>query len=615
MCGIAGVFSPDGVDATVVPAMLARLRHRGPDGVGAVAVERRGRPIFAAGTARLAIVDPANGQQPLWDPSGRVLVSLNGEVYNHRRLRQELAGRGVRFRTHADTEVLAALIAEVGLSSALEQACGMFAFAAWDRTEDRGWLVRDRMGVKPLYWRALPGGGLAWASEPRALHALPGLRWAENRAALQSVLLFESVLGPDAVWAEVSRLPPGHILDLGGPHLAAPRRWWLPPVPRPGRGGDLARWARSLDGALQVAVSQRLDADVPVGVVLSGGLDSTTVAAHAAAHRPIQTFSVAVDAPGFDEAPFARRAAAALRAEHREVRFGPEGLGAVVDAALGHLDEPLADSSLLPSWVLYQLVAEAGIKCVLSGDGADESFGGYPTVHAHRLAPFARPFAPAASALLHRLPRRGEGVSPDYMARRFFAALEGPWARRHMAWMGAWLPDELRAVAPEVYAPIDRWADEAEGADAVGRALYLDQRAYLTDGVLVKVDRASMAHGVEVRSPFLDHRIVSLAADMPTEMKVRGAETKRVLRAAAAGRVPPFVLERPKKGFGSPIGPWLRGPARGLLHGVEDAIADLVDPTLFRAVVDAHQRGEADHRRRLWSAIVVARWRGLRPAA
>jgi asparagine synthase (glutamine-hydrolysing) len=609
MCGIAGIFAPGGVDPAVVPAMLARLRHRGPDGVGVAQGERAGRCVFTAGTARLAIVDPSHGAQPLWDPSGRVLVSLNGELYNHRRLRQELAARGVRFRTQSDTEVFAALIAEVGLRSALDQACGMFALAVWERDPARGWLVRDRMGVKPLYWRALPEGGLAWASEPRALREVPGLRWAENPAALQSVLLYEAVLGPDAAWAEVHRLEAGHLLPLEDGARWRPACWWEPPVPRPGRGGDLARWARSLDGALQVAVSQRLDADVPVGVVLSGGLDSTTVAAHAAAHGPICTFSVAVDAPGFDEGPFARRAAAALRAEHREVRFGPEDLVETIDAVLSHMDEPLADSSLLPSWALYRLVAAAGYKCVLSGDGADESFGGYPTVHAHRLAPLLRPFAPAARAALKRLPRSGEGVSPDYLARRFFDSVGGPWAERHMAWMGAWLPEELGPVAPAVMAPIARWAAAADGTDAVGRALYLDQRAYLTECVLVKVDRASMAHGVEVRSPFLDHRVVTLAADMSSGMKVQGWETKRVLRAAASARVPDFVLQRPKKGFGSPIGPWLRGPARPLLAGLDDALSDLVAPERMRRTIQEHLSGAADHRRRLWSAVTVARWR------
>jgi len=272
------------------------------------------------------------------------------------------------------------------------------------------------------------------------------------------------------------------------------------------------------------------------------------------------------------------------------------------------MDEPLADSSLIATWRLFELVSEAGLKAVLSGDGADESFAGYPTYLAHRLAPLAAPFHGALGSLTARLPVGRAGVSPDYMARRFVAGLGLPWARRHQVWMGAWLPEEIGA-GEEIWSVVDAHAAAAQGTDAVSRALYLDQRMYLSDGVLVKVDRASMAHGVEVRSPFLDHSIVELAASMSRAMKLSGTHSKRVLKEVARELLPPEVVDRRKQGFGTPVGPWLAGPCQGLLDGLPEAMDDLVPGDTLRRTITEHKAGTADHRRRLWSALILARWR------
>lgn len=611
MCGIAGAFRPQGVEPAPVRAMVEALVHRGPDDGLVRHAGPDDRPYAVLGTRRLSIVDLEHGRQPLTDASGRFLVAMNGEIFNHRPLHKMLAAGGHAFQGHGDTEVLAALLASNpdALDRCLQQTHGQLAAAVVDTRQRRLVLVRDRMGQKPLYWTRLPDGTVVFASELKALAQHPGVQRRADRRALQAVLLWEYVPTPWSAWQGVHKLEPGTMLIVDESGLRVDR-WWTPPVPRGGRGGSLSRWAQSLRNGLQLATIQRLEADVEVGVLLSGGLDSSTVCAlaQARATRPLRSFSISVDAPGFDEGAHARRVAAVLGTEHRAARLGPEDLPRLLDAISAHMDEPLADSSLPATWRLMELVAEAGLKAVLSGDGADESFAGYPTYQAHRLAAAARPVGPALAPLVARLPVRHEGVSRDYMARRFLEGLDLPWARRHQVWMGAWLPQELD-LEPGIYDVLDAHAAAAEHTDAPSRAMYLDQRMYLSDGVLVKVDRASMAHGVEVRSPFLDHSIVELAADMSREMKLSRGESKRVLKVVARELLPAEVVDRPKKGFGTPVGPWLRGPARSLLDGLPEAVEDLVPPELLRRCIQEHLDGRADHRRRLWSALCVARWR------
>lgn len=606
MCGIAGLYRLGGVaDPKRAQAMVRSLAHRGPDDE---AMERWGQPPWVVlGARRLALVDPAGGQQPGRDATGRIRVFLNGEIYNHSALRAELRSNDVPIRTASDTEVVAHLVALQGIPSALSRLQGMFSLAILDVEAQQLTLVRDRMGVKPLYWRTLADGTLAWASELRALHGLGALQ--RRTEALQAFLLQEMIPTPWTPWQGVFKLEPGCFLQIDRQGMRQ-SRWWTPPVPRGPAPADLDRWASSLHGALQVAVKQRLQADYEVGLLLSGGLDSSAITALAQAQsdRPLRSFSISVDAPGFDEGPEARRVAASLGTQHQEARLGAEDLPRLLDAITEHMDEPLADSSLIATWRLMELVREAGLRCVLSGDGADESFAGYPTTLAHGLADLAAPFAGLLGPLTRRLPTRWEGVTPDYMARRFVDGLSHPWARRHAIWMGAWLPEELGA-AEAVWEQVDAHAQAAAGADPVSRCLYLDQRLYLADGVLVKMDRASMAHGIEVRSPFLDHSIVTLAADMPVQMKLLGRQRKRVLKRAMAGMLPTETLQRRKQGFGTPIGPWLRGPAKGLLRDLPEQVDDLIPGDRLRAVIAEHAAGVADHRRRLWSALILARWR------
>lgn len=614
MCGIAGVFHPHRTEPAVlrhVRAMTSALAHRGPDDHQLRALGGTD-PYAALGVQRLAIIDPAGNLQPVADPqTGRYHVVQNGEIYNYRRIRGELTGFDVSMRSEGDTEVIAALIARQGVDGALSRLVGQFAIAAVDVAERRLSLVRDRMGQKPLYYAVLPDGGIAFSSEIKGLLQHPEVRRDLDPVAIRQYLLWEYVPTPRSIYAGIRKLEPGMCLQLDPSGLRT-WRYWTPPVPRGPGEGSLKKWAQSLHGALQVATLHRMRADVPLGYLLSGGLDSTTVSTLAASRTEgaLRTFSVAVDSPGFDESEDARAVSAHLGTHHTEVHFGPADLPVILDEITASLCEPLADSSLLPTWKLMATVREAGISCVLSGDGADESFAGYPTYMAHLLARVAAPVRGLLGRAANRMPTTLEGVSRDYMARRFAQGLGLDWHRRHQLWMGAWLPEELGVRSDGLeFAEVDAHAQRAQAeADPVARAMYLDQRMYLSDGVLVKVDRASMAHGVEVRCPFLDHSVVELAADIPTQMKLKPRQTKIVLKQAMADEILPAALARKKKGFGAPVGPWLRGPATAMLDELPQQLAEWIPAATLTRAIDEHRQGRADHRRRLWSALVLARW-------
>ncbi len=608
MCAIVGVFRLGGVHTKPVSMMSRALSHRGPD---EHTVRRYGgRNAYAAiGIERLAIVDPQSGQQPARDPSKRWVVILNGEIYNHTRIRKELQANGVHFQSRSDTEVVASLIATVGLERALAQCHGMFAMAVLDTHEKRLFLVRDRMGVKPLHWTQLDDGTVAFASEIKGLQAHPGIKWELNANAIQTFLVSEYVPTPNTIWSGVHKVEPGTWIEVNHAGLRH-HRWWSPPVGCSGAPGNFERWASSLHGALQVATTTRMEAEVPIAYLLSGGIDSASVCAMAAerSNEPIHTFSMQVEGLGFDEHDAAETTAKILGAHHHVARIGVQDLEHLIGQINAMMDEPLADSSLLATWKLMQAVADAGFKCAISGDGADEILAGYPTYFAHRLAGISTPMRGALRRLVGKLPVSAAGVSNDYMAKRFVEGLGLPWQRRHQVWMGAWLPQEIESTE-EIWERFDEIGTKA-GKDPVARAMYLDQRTYLSDGVLVKVDRAAGAHGLEVRSPFMDHSVVELCAQMGSGHHSIGTQTKRVLRKAMESVLPEEVRLRPKKGFGAPVGPWLRGPATHLLDDLPVQLSEWIAPRHMQRCIDEHRAGIADHRRRLWSAFMLASWLG-----
>ena len=612
MCGIAGAFRWEApVDPARVTAMVAALHHRGPDDQHVVEL-----PRGAMGTARLSIVDLEGGRQPRWEPGRRVCVAMNGEIYNHGQLRHEAESRDepVVFASVSDTEVAGFLAAD-NPQKALQQLNGQFALALWHAGRDELWLARDRMGQKPLYWTRLADGTLLYGSELKALLSWPGVPRELDPVALQQLLLFEYVPAPRTIYRGIQKLEPGTRLEVtrDGERVV---RWWEPPLVGADRAiGMQSRYAQAILNTLQVATKRRLLADVPLAFLLSGGVDSSAVAAMATRFHegPLTTFSVVFDEPSFDESGPARVMAEHLRSRHTELRFGHDQLPRLLERLTDGLCEPLADGSLLGTLLLAEGVHAAGFKVALSGDGADESFGGYPTYVAHRLAQVTQGAGGLVGRIARRMPVSTENLSSGYLARRFAAGLEHPHARRNQVWLGAFLPDELAEAVggldERVWSEVDGWAERAAGIrDPAERAMYLDQRLYLGEGVLQKVDRAGMLCSLEVRSPFLDHHLVEVAAALPASSFVRGNRTKVLLRRAVAELLPAELRTRKKKGFGTPLGPWLAGPQTGLLDELPARVGDHVSPALVSRLVDEHRSGAADHRRRLWTLIVLGAW-------
>jgi asparagine synthase (glutamine-hydrolysing) len=490
----------------------------------------------------------------------------------------------------------------------------MFALAIYDSKERKLLLARDRLGQKPLYWTRLTDGTLLFASELSGLLVHPEVERRVEPNALAQLLLSEYIAAPATLYEGIYKLEAGCVLeaDAEGQRI---RRWWTAPVPglqNDGRG--LGSLSEAVWGAFQVSVLHRMTAEVPVSYLLSGGLDSSAVCAMAAEKSkvPLRTFSMSFEEESFDESSHAAAVAEHLGTDHRTLRFGSGDLGRVLDHIEQDMSEPLTDGGYPAMWMLAEQVVGAGFKVALSGDGADEHFGGYPTYFAHSLARLANPAKSLLSRLANGFPTSTDNLSRAYMARRFFAGSDLSLPRRNQVWLGAFLPGEISGLLRESGDPwtaTDQWSEAAMSAPQAGlQAMYLDQRLYLGEGVLQKVDRASMAHGLEVRSPFLDHEFVDLASRLPIKALWRGRQTKVLMRQMLASKLPEAILKRPKKGFSTPIGPWLKGPCAGLLEDLDSRLEGLLHPEPVRQIVREHRDGTRDHRRRLWTLLVLSRW-------
>ncbi len=615
MCGIAGLAALDGgaVDARGLDAMVDALAHRGPDGRGV----RVDGPV-ALGNRRLAIIDLAHGEQPIANEDGTVLVVQNGEIYNHEQLREELRARGHAFATRCDTEVLVHAYEEYG-DAFLGRLRGMFALAIWDRRAQRLLVARARFGIKPLYWRA-QGGVLSFASELKALRRQPGFGEELDPAALEAYFAFNSILAPLSVFREVRKLPPGHLLTWS-PGAAPEVRRWCRVAPAPAgavrRGQGEEELAEELRDRLRDSVRAHLVADVPVGVFLSGGVDSGTLAALAAeaTDGPVRTFSVGFEEASFDELEQARMTAQRYGTDHHEIVLRPDAAG-LLPEIVAAFDEPFADSSALPTYAVSRLAAEH-VKVVLSGEGADELFGGYFTYVADVLAPWLRGPARVARPLVQRLPSSSRRVSLEYKAKRFVGAAALPPLERHHGWkeiLSPALRSELLGPGPRP-DPVDvlraRYVETA-GVPALARLQDVDVGIYLPDDLLVKTDRASMAHSLEARVPFLDAEVSDLALALPTRMKVRGLDKKRLLRRAVRPLLPEGVVDGPKRGFSIPAAAWLRGEllpmARDLLAPEALRRGGVLDPAPVQRLLDEHVARRHDHSRALWGLLCFTLW-------
>jgi asparagine synthase (glutamine-hydrolysing) len=607
VCGICGLASRTGAaDPERLRAMSATLVHRGPDSDGALL----DGPVGLA-ARRLSIIDLAGGDQPIANEDGTVHVVQNGEIYNFRELRAELERAGHRFTTRCDTEALVHLYEQHGDGFA-DRLRGMFAVAIWDSRRRRLVLARDRYGIKPLYYRD-ENGELAFASE---LRALP--RGEVDLNAVEGFLAFNSVPAPYSIFEGTRKLPAGHFLVWEDGVTRVERYARPAPVPASQvRNEDPAELAEELRGRMRDSVRAHLIADVPVGVLLSGGVDSALLAALAAQEsgEPVHTFSIGFEERSFDELDDARSVAAMYGTRHEELVVRPDA-ALLLPRLAETFDEPFADSSALPTYLVSELAARH-VKVALSGEGGDELFGGYYTYAADllalrigRLAPFARP-------VVERLPSSSRKASVDYKAKRFVRGASLPPLERHHAWKEIFSADFRAELTGRRSAldPVDllraRFV-ETEGAELLARLQDVDLGTYLVDDLLVKTDRASMAHSLEARVPYLDPLVTGLALALPTRLKIRGLQKKLLLRRAAAPLLPRRIVYGRKRGFSIPAAAWLRGElepfARDVLAPATLRHQGFFQPEPVMRLLDRHVAGEEDLSRQLWGLLGFTLW-------
>jgi asparagine synthase (glutamine-hydrolysing) len=606
MCGICGIASRNGADRDRLAAMCATLVHRGPDSGG----EYVDGPVGLA-ARRLSIIDLAGGDQPIASEDGSCVVVQNGEIYNYPELRRELERDGHTFRTNCDTEIHLHLYERHGTDYP-RLLRGMFAVALWDSGAQRLLLARDRYGIKPLYYRHT-GGELEFASEVRALP-----RGEIDLDALEAFLAFNSIPAPYSIFRDTRKLPAGHVLVWDKDGVTIDR--FARPVPVPVeelRSDDEAELVEELRARLRDSVKAHLLADVPVGVLLSGGVDSAVLAALAAQETAdaVHTFTIGFAERSFDERGDARLVAERYGTNHHELLVHPDPrllLPALAEA----FDEPFADSSALPTYLVSQLAAKH-VKVALSGEGGDELFGGYYTYAADLLADRVAPIARIARPLVERLPTSTTKASFDYKAKRFVRAAHLPPLERHHGWKEIFSPDvrtELRG-ARSMFDPVDVYRAryvETTGADPLARLQDVDFGIYLVDDLLVKTDRASMAHSLEARVPFLDSVVTNFAFGLPARHKVRGLAKKVLLRKAVAPLLPREIVHGRKRGFSIPAAAWLRGElapfARATLSPETLRSQGFFEPKPVQRLLDEHAAGTQDWSRQLWGLLAFTLW-------
>ena len=629
MCGIAG-FAGAG-DRAVLQRMTDAIRHRGPDDDGYWVEEATGVHL---GFRRLSIVDLSGGRQPMWTEDGAIGVTFNGEIYNHAELRAELKAAGHRFVTdHSDTEVLLHGYREWG-ESLVERLNGMWALVIYDRTRKRLFGSRDRFGKKPFYYFH-EGGTLGWASELPALLGHPQCPRDLSALSLKKYFAYAYIPAPRSIYERVWKLPGGHSLsyDLGSGELKTWPYWEFVLV-NEGKeqcarlmaegkkprvvARTVEEWCEEIRATLERAVKRRLMSDVPLGVFLSGGIDSSAVAALAAKHVPagqLNTFAIGFNERSFDESAHARFVAERLGTKHREEILDLDKSVALLPEIVSRLDEPLGDSSLLPTYLLSRFTRQH-VTVALGGDGGDELFAGYDPFRALRKAELYAQIVPhplheAIRLVAARLPVSHENLSLDFKIKRTLMGLSYRPALWNAVWMSALEPRDLAQLfreptnPEEIYSEaIEAW-DHCAQPDTVDRALQFWTNLYLQDGIMAKVDRASMMNSLEARSPFLDIEFVDLARRIPWQLKLHGGQTKWILKKALAPLLPPEIIQRPKKGFGMPIGRWLREGRFEFDHAQTFPHLDVAFAERKHA---AHMSGKSDERLFLWSYWLLSQW-------
>jgi asparagine synthase (glutamine-hydrolysing) len=622
MCGICGEFrwgQEALVDRELIRRMTSTLIHRGPDDEG---FHVKG-PV-GLGMRRLSIIDVAGGHQPIFNEDKTTAVVYNGEIYNYRELKAELEALGHRFQTHSDTEVLVHAY-EVWGDSFPNRLNGMFAFAVWDEKNARLLIGRDRMGIKPLYYRVTPDK-ISFASEIKALRADPSFSREIDPQALDEYLSLRYIPCPRSIYQGVRKLEPGHTLSVQGGKTQL-KRYWHFPLPAAADRKTLPRCLEELDALLADAVKRQLMSEVPLGLFLSGGLDSPTIAYYATqAHgKWLTSFNIHFRHESYSEREGAAAVAKKLNLNHQEMEVD-EDIQAILPQLVDIFDEPFSDDSAIPTYFLTQL-ARQHMTVALSGDGGDELFGGYPTY-----------IADAASAWYRRLPRfvqsafrssarflpvSHERISFDFKVRAFLNAAGRPQPAAHFGWQEILTAeDKAEFYAPEfrhragghpAWESFERAYREAGARNPLERMLYVDQKTVLADGYLVKMDRLSMAHSLEVRPPFLDHRLVEFAVLIPPELKIKGFTTKYLIRRLMKDRLPAEIIQGAKKGFSPPMPFWLaEGPLGAyakevFASGVFESTGMLRGAYALK-LLDDHRARRRNNARKIWTLLMLALW-------
>jgi len=624
MCGIGGFIYSEATEEQQkawLAAMTESMRHRGPDGEG-IWVE----PPAALGHRRLSIIDLAGGSQPMMDVSDRAVVVFNGEIYNFREIREDLEAKGFRFKTRSDTEVLLNAYLDRG-PGCLDSFEGMFAFAIWDRERQTLFAARDRMGKKPFYY-TLQGGIFAFASELSAFSRLPFLKLEVDRRSVARFLACEYVPTPDSIYRGVFKLRPGHYLTLSNGEVKT-NSYWRIPLP----GGEPimpeAECCERLRFLLGRAVKRRLVSDVPLGVFLSGGIDSSSIVAFMSEQVPahdIKTFSIGFTEPSYDESQYARFVARLFGTDHHEEILSAVTAGDLLPTIVERQDEPMADPSVVPTFLLSQMTRKT-VTVALGGDGGDELFAGYEYFAGMKWADIYRLIPRSArrdvaEPIVRSLPVSTAYVSPRHAATKFLAGAEAPPWLRTQIWLEACsqqLQQSLWVDPPEcvegpngLYSETRSLYQSFPAHEPMNRVLYLFARQYLLDYILVKVDRCSMMHSLEVRAPYLDRDLLEFVFRLPARMKIRRMTRKHILKKAMKGRLPARIIRRKKRGFLIPTALWIKETLAPL---TEELLGEthlkrqgLFRPEVVRRLLDEHNSGRADHRKELWTMLILQLW-------
>ncbi|MGA1825289.1 MAG: asparagine synthase (glutamine-hydrolyzing) [bacterium] len=631
MCGICGFTKSDpdpDKSKEIISTMCDTMISRGPDDSGYYQ-----DTDIALGMRRLSIIDLATGHQPIPNEDKTIWLICNGEIYNFKELKNNLIAQGHQFQTKSDSEVIIHLYEEEGVEC-VHKLNGMFGLALWDCREKKLFIARDRLGIKPLHFIQCSDGSFVFASEIKALLKYPGWERTINPIALNYYLTYETVPAPYTIFTHVFKLSPGHLLVFQNNKITISQYWDLNYLKDCNNAINEADAKEHFLHLFSQSVKYRMISDVPLGTFLSGGIDSSMIAAYAQHHRhtSIDSFNIGFHEKSFDESGYARDVASYLnqannaRINHHEDIFSINQLLAVLPTIVEFMDEPFADPSLLPTYLLCKF-ARQHVTVALSGDGGDELFAGYPTYQAHAVSRFYLKLPGGLrrgiiEPLIRQLPVSDKNFSLDFIAKRFISHIDSPAHERHAIWMGAFSPEQKDALyGPDVkstmskldtFFPIKKYLSKAKVTDPLDAILYLDMKIYLQDDLLVKVDRTSMATSLEVRVPFLDHNLVDFVTRLPSNLKLKRLKSKYLLKQSARDFLPHHIINRKKKGFGIPIAQWIKLELHDLFHDMLSADRikreGLFNPTFVSSLLDDHITCRSNNRKALWTLFMFEQW-------